>query len=621
MQPVSNSEKLRRGVALHRQGDLVNARRIYAEILQQDPNDFDALHLAGVAEAQVGSAPAAVALLQRAVELEAGNAIVRTNLALAFHAAGQREAALASLDVAIALDPSFADAHYNRGNLLMELGRYERSVHAYDQALSLNPRSALAYTNRGRAQEALDLTDLALQSHRQATATDAGCAIAHLNLANLLARLDRRDEAMAGYERALVCDRQLGDAHRGRAALLWRCGRLEDALLGYVAAAAAMPTDGSVRTERGNLSLVLGRLTDALQSFDEALAIEPESVEAHNGRGIALIRLGRVSEALPSLDRAIMLNGEYAEAHFNRSCALLAIGNYHRGWREHEWRWRASNTTSIAERRSFEEPLWLGAESLSGKTILLHAEQGLGDTLQFCRYVPRVAQLGAQVIVEVQPPLAGVLAGLAGASRIVPRGEPLPSFDFQCPMMSLPLAFETTLESIPQATGYLAADRSRVEAWRMQLGVKASARVGLAWRGSPTNGNDRQRSIRLADLVSHLPREYRYFGLHKDVDEEERAVLASNPWVSNLAADFSDTAAICACLDLIITVDTSIAHLCGALGLRTWVLLCHAADWRWLLHRNDSPWYPSIRLYRQVSAGDWPEVFGRVRTDLVRELR
>jgi hypothetical protein len=268
--------------------------------------------------------------------------------------------------------------------------------------------------------------------------------------------------------------------------------------------------------------------------------------------------------------------------------------------------------------RQFDEPLWIGQTSIAGKRLLIHSEQGLGDSLQFCRFAREVADLGAIVILEVQAPLANLLRSLEGLSELVVCGARLPQFDYHIPIMSLPLALRKTLQTLAQPNRYLHSDPAKVAEWRSRLSEDTRPKIGLAWSGNPRQTHDRHRSLRLADLIGYLPREYRYFCLQTEIRAADEATLAANPWIYRWPGDldFSETAALCDCLDLVISVCTSLAHLSGALGRPTWVLLAFNAEWRWLQDRADSPWYPSARLYRQPSFGDWPSVLGRLAGDL-----
>ena len=304
--------------------------------------------------------------------------------------------------------------------------------------------------------------------------------------------------------------------------------------------------------------------------------------------------------------------------------ALLFCGNFESGWSSYEWRWKNAQRLGIGESRHFSQPLWLGQESIKGKLILLHSEGGLGDTLHFCRYASQVAALGATVYLEVQAPLLDLLTNLEGVSQLIALGSVLPPFDYHCPLMSLPLAFKTTLKTIPADSRYLHSDQSMVMRWRSLLQEEGGPCIGLVWSGNPNNAIDSRRSIPLADWVAHLPVEFRYFCLQKDVREDDRKVLRSSPFIHSFndgSLDFPNTAALCDCMDIVISVDTSVAHLSAALGRRTWILLPNLPDWRWLRDREDSPWYPSAKLYRQTKAGDWNDVFARIASDLRREFR
>jgi hypothetical protein len=331
------------------------------------------------------------------------------------------------------------------------------------------------------------------------------------------------------------------------------------------------------------------------------------------------VSIGQLEAALSSYDRAVALQADFAEAQYNRSLALLLSGDFENGWLGHEWRWRNAQRLSIGQRRSFSQPLWLGNESVAGKKLLLYNEQGLGDTVQFCRFAKSVANLGASVFLEIQAPLAGLLESLDGVSRLLVEGSPLPEFDYQCPLLSLPLALKTTLETIPAAAGYLRCNPAKVAQWRTRLGDRRRPRIGLIWSGNPQHGNDRNRSIQVARWIEHLPREFDYVCLQKEVRAVDAAVLAANPWISRFESelhDFSDTAALCECMDVVISVDTAVAHLSGSLGRPTWVLLPFDPDWRWLLGRSDSPWYRTAKLFRQQAMGDWNGVFVQVAADL-----
>jgi hypothetical protein len=330
-----------------------------------------------------------------------------------------------------------------------------------------------------------------------------------------------------------------------------------------------------------------------------------------------LAALGRHREALASFERALMLAPGNAEMEFNKALGLLIQGDFRAGWKSYEQRW--STQRWRADRRSFAKPVWLGDEPLDGKTILLHAEQGLGDTIQFVRYVPRLAAAGAKIVLEVHPELKALLSRLPGAAAVIGRGEPRPAFDLHCPLGSLPLACKTEPVSVPADIPYLAAEPARVERWRARLATLDGPRVALVWAGNAAHANDRNRSLPLAKLAPLWanPRA-RFVSLQRDLRAGDAQLLEGAP-VLHLGAelaDFDDTAAVLAGCDLVLAVDTSVAHLAGALGRPLWVLLPFSADWRWTKDADRSPWYPSARLYREARPGDWDGVMARVAQDL-----
>jgi hypothetical protein len=297
----------------------------------------------------------------------------------------------------------------------------------------------------------------------------------------------------------------------------------------------------------------------------------------------------------------------------------LLSGNLIKGWQWYEWRWRKEGGNMSASMRNFPQPLWLGGESLKDKTILIYYEQGFGDTIQFCRYVALVAALGAKVIFEVQPQLLKLLSNLEGVSQILARGDPLPHFDYQCPLMSLPLAFKTELDTIPAPSQKVESDKDKVIAWGKKLGEKKKLRVGIVWSGSTAHKNDHNRSLPLSELITHLSSDYDYVSLQKEICDADKLLLTECHKIrqySNDLKDFTDTAALIELMDVVISVDTSVAHLSATLGKATWIMLPFDPDWRWLLDRNDSPWYRSVKLYRQEKISDWNSVLEKIKSDL-----
>lgn len=465
-----------------------------------------------------------------------------------------------------------------------------------------------------RMAEALHFLSAALDSN-------PGCAEAMSNRGLALHASGRHDEAVSSFLNAL----RLAPAHPeflynlGNAYL--ELGSLQEARASYDAVLKGRADHVGCLVNRGNVLLRLNDPVAALASYDAARALMPRHPQILTNRGHALRRLDRPAEALLDFKAALVAAPEFAEAHFEAAMAHLALGDFEAGWRAYEWRWKTGAFAS--HRRAFRSAPWLGEQPVAGKTILLHAEQGFGDTIQFIRYAPLLARAGARVICEVQSELQALLSEVEGI-EVITAGAPLPSFDLHCPLMSLPLACATRPDTIPNAAPYLAAPGERVRHWRERLGERGGPRVGFVWSGSPTHKNDANRSIplaRLAGLIGELPA--RCFSLQSDMRATDVEALRGLPGLDHLGAelrDFGDTAAVVSLLDVVVSVDTAVAHLAGALGKRTLVLLPHAADFRWMRERDDTPWYPTATLFRQSAFGDWDSAIGRVREEIRRCL-
>src|SRR5262249_21683894 len=385
--------------------------------------------------------------------------------------------------------------------------------------------------------------------------------------------------------------------------------RLEEAVASYELALALRPDYPEALVHRGIPLHKLKRLEEAVASFALAVALPMYYPEALVHRGIALHELKRFEEALASFDRALTLRPDFPEAHFCDALCRLLMGDFARGWAKFQCR----------RKRNLAQPEWLGSCEIGGKAILLHAEESLGDTIQFCRYVPLVAERAARVILEVQAPLHSLMSTLPVAAQIVSRGDPLPEFDVHCSLHGLPLAFGTRVETIPAATPYLRATSQAMMNWNARLGPRDRPRIGLAWSGNPENNIDHKRSMTLSSLLSLLDINATFVSLQKDVRADDAAVLTARSdlhYFDDELKDFSDTAALISNLDLVISVDTSVVHLAGALAKPVWVMLPFIPDWRWLLDRDDSPWYPTARLFRQDNSRGWDSVIQCVHAAL-----
>jgi tetratricopeptide (TPR) repeat protein len=406
-----------------------------------------------------------------------------------------------------------------------------------------------------------------------------------------------------------------------QAQALHRGGRLDDARTLCEELLREQPGSFEALSLLALIAAQQGDFALAVAGYDRVIAFNPDSADAYSNRGASLAGLNRWNEALSNFDRAIAICPGHAEAHFSRAVLWLLQGDFARGWAEFEWRWKTTDGRALRERKRFPQPLWLGTEALAGKTILLYCERGLGDTLQFCRFAKLVRDLGVTVFLQVQEALVEMLSQVEGASQVFAETQPPPPFDLQCPLLSLPLALKIELATIPGGK-YLSAPLAASSRWRSKLGGATKPRIGLVWRGDPDNPDDRKRSLVLAELLAHLPVGFQYLSLQKELTELEQRTVNAHPvdfsgWQE---LNFVETAALCECLDLVISVDTSVAHLSAALGRKTWILLPSNPDCRWQLDRHDSPWYVSARLYRQSRAGDWDGVLARVAADLTREF-
>ena len=611
-----------RAQALLNEGRAPEARGALEALVAAEPGHARALNLLGVIAHRAGDAAGAVVLFERAIQADAGLASARYNLGNALAELGRFEQALTAFEAALVIEPQHVDALCNRGLVLQQLQRPQEAIASFEQALALRPDDAELHASLAELRMALGRPEEAIRHFERAVAIRPQPAMLHHAHGVALTALGRYAQALAAYEQAIALQPDFPEALSNRGNALKSLRRFDEALASHERALALRPGMAAIHVNRAHVLRELDRQAEALAACDQAIALDPGLADAHGARGLVLERLGRFDAALASQDQALALRPGDAKARFSRALLLLLQGDYARGWSDYESRWQ-DDPSALAPRR-YPQPLWLGQAPLQGRTILLHAEQGLGDTLQSCRYVERVAQQGARVILEVQRPLAGLLRSLPGVDQLLEQGQPVPPVDWQCPLMSLPLAFKTTLDSIPAAAGYLRAEPPRVAAWKARLGAGGGLRVGLVWSGNPTHRDDRNRSLRLSQFLGHLPVGPRYVSLQKDVREVDRPVLAGDGRILDLGADladFSDTAALCECLDLVISVDTSVSHLAGALGRPVWVLLPRVPDFRWLLEREDSPWYRTARLYRQGPDRQWASVLARLAVDLAALAR
>jgi tetratricopeptide (TPR) repeat protein len=640
------------GQGLHYQqtGRLAEAEALYRRVLSAEPDHADALHLLGLVAHQSGQHGAAVELIGHAIKRNAQNPIYFSNLGIALKYLGRLKEAVAAYCEAIRLKPDYAEAFYNCANALKEMRRFDEALASYDTALALKPDYAAAWQNRGlvlqelqRPHEALASLEKALTlkpdyaeasfnrglmlqqmerfiealaAYDRVVALRPGDATVFNNRGRVLLKLARFDEALASYDRALALKPDYLDAIRGRGVVLLKSKRPQESLASCDQALALNPDDADTLNCRGIALQDMKRFDESLESYDRALALKSNFAEAIYNKGVVLQELKRLDEAQASFDRAQALKPDFADAHSHGALLWLLTGGFERGWAQAEWRWKSPSSGLVAP--NYPQPLWLGEQGIDGKTILLQSEQGYGDSIQFCRYVPLVAARGARVILQVEEPLRQLMSGLAGVSQCISKDAALPAFDLHCPLLSLPLAFGTRLETIPSAPSYLSVP-AQARDWRPQLGPHQRPRIGLAWSGNPQHQRDAERSIAFAGLSPLFDVPATFVSLQRDVRSRDQAALQAHSDILNLGpsmANFADAAALVSQLDLVVAVDTGIAHLAAALGRPVWMMLPFVPDWRWLLDRDDTPWYPTMRLFRQPARGDWGDVVARIATAL-----
>ncbi len=653
------AEFLGTGLKHHQAGRLAEAEACYRQVLAGQPNHADALHLLGVVAHQTGRHDLAIELIGQAIKRNGRNPNYFYNLGVTLQDHGKpaeaidayRQAirikpdyaeafknqgdalrelkrldeALASYQKALAFRPVYAEACNNRGVALKELGRLEEALASYDTALAFRPDYAEALNNRGNALKELKRPAEALASYDKVLALRPGHAEACNNRGVALQELKRFDEALASYDRALALKPDYAEACNNRGNALRELKRLDEALASFERALALAPGHAEAFYNRGNALQELWRPDEALASFDRALALRPDYAEACNNRGNALRELGRLDEAMASYEQALELRPDYAPAHWNEALHRLLMADFERGWEKYEWRWAlADELWGFDSTPTFAQPAWDGAQDVGGKTILLHAEQGLGDTIQFCRYVPLVTAQGANVILAVQPSLKRLLTGFGGTQTVVAQDEDRPAFDLHCPLLSLPRAIRTRLETIPPPHVPRVPSELTKE-WEARLRRDGTPRVGIVWSGRPSHKHDHHRSIPLRAMLGLLDLPIAVVSLQKEVRGEDQGVLDAH--AADIAhfgpalTDFLETAALVSLMDVVITVDTAVAHLACSLGRPTWILLPFVPDWRWLLERADSPWYPTARLFRQPGIGDWDSVMQEVVSGLRQRLQ
>lgn len=689
------SEALTIADQYQRAGYLREAEQIYRQIVEADPTHIEARrNLEQVMKLQLGMLPA-TALSSSFPFLEGEGvgmrprrpleeAVVINQRAISIAQQGRLHEAEAEFRRVIQLDPDYAEAYNNLGNTLFYQGKLDEAAANYERALQLWPTFANAHCNLANIHKEQGKLDQAEAGYRHALKLSPHLPDAHNNLGTTLVEQGRLEEAEACYRQAVllrpdflealnslgdvlreqrrfeealaICQHLLrlrpdyAEAYNTIGNTLKDQDKLEDALAQYQQALRLKPDMAQVHVNVGLVLALQGKPEEALESYRRSLYYKPNYAEAYNGMGTVLRDQGKMQESLVCYQKAVQLKPDYAEAHWNGALSYLALGNFEQGWPEYEWRWRCREFRK--HKKDFPRPRWDGGD-LRGRTILLHSEQGLGDTIQFIRYAALVKERGGHVIVQCQKRLMKLLAGCAGIDKLVPEGAELPHFDVHASLLSLPAILRTTFDTIPARVPYLTADPALVEDWRQEIAksekrlmaeskeqravsqnntvagsplsvLRSPLKIGIAWQGNPEHKSDRERSIALGQFAPLARLEgVRLFSLQKGpgVDQLEAAgkhlgIIDLGSRLDEESGPFMDTAAVMQSLDLVIASDSAVGHLAGASGVPIWLVLAFVPDWRWMMDRDDSPWYPTMRLFRQKRMGDWGEVFERI----VREL-
>ena len=616
---------------VHHLGCSEQAIADYDLAIALDPNSAEAHCNRGALLTDLAHLGEALESYDRALTIRPNFPEAHCNRGVTLERLFDHEAALLSYDMAIAIAPHFMAAHLCRASVLRTLSRFSEALESFDRVIALQPNHAVGHSGRGATLGALGRHAEALASCDYALSVNPDDAETFCNRGVTLEHLGRYEEALASYDRAIISQPHNAGFHRNRGFLLRTIMRFDEALVSYDKAIEINPFYVEAHNNRGFVMRVLNRYQDALSSYDRAIMLRPDDAEAHANRGVALSDLNVHDEALLSFDRAIALNPSYAEAYCNKSFVALALGDYSRGWALYEWRKRVDKPADV---RRLPYPEALDREAMTGKRVLIHCEQGLGDTLHFCRYIPMVVAISRSVTFLVPPALYRIIATSFVDVQVISENVDSVICDVHCPLMSLPFVFSTTIATIPAGGPYLFAQNATSAAFAAMLGPHTRPRVGLVWNGGFRPGQpelhtvNQRRNIEFSMISDINIDGLDFFSLQKgEPAEGEVEYNVRKFWkgenffnVTSSLEDFLDTAGLIENLDLVISVDTSTAHLAGAMGKPVWILNRFDACWRWLVNRTDSPWYPTATLFQQPTPGAWQPVIRSIRAELIKHF-
>ncbi len=582
---IDLTETLKRGIACHQSGDLEGAEAAYASILEAAPGHADALHLSGLIRHQQGDHAKAAKMIRNAIQMDAGVALYYANLGRVLKAAGDDAAAVEAFRAAVQLEPETASLHADLASALLGAGDADAARARANLAIELDPNSAEAHVNLG----------LALQELYGPAQTDA----------------------IRAFRRAIELAPALAGGYLGLGVALHESGDTAGAKKAYEEAVRLNPGFVEAHCNLGNLARDALKFSDAVDYYHMALKIDPRQPQVWGNMAVALQEAGELDDALTAYDNAVTLAPEDADIRRNRGMALLAKGHFVEGWQDYEYRWKTSRFRQLVRDRG--APEWRG-EDLTNKRVLVHAEQGFGDTIQFCRYLSILTRMGAEVIFECADVLHPLIETLAGVDKIVAPDDTVAKVDFHAPLLSLPRLTGTTAESIPAEVPYLNAPEDRLKKWRALADTwPAGKKIGIAWKGSPDHPRDAVRSSGLAPFMALMGEGVTLVSLQKDRAAGDLSAVDGARKIIDVnqdIADFADTAALMMQLDAVVSCDSAPLHLAGALGVPTFAVLPHVAEWRWGEAGETTPWYPGMTLVRQTQPGDWESVFEAVKQNV-----
>ena len=620
VEEITVEDAFHRAVRYHNNGEFGYAVELYTQILEASPNHSDAMHLLGILGSQFGQHEEAINLINQAIEILPDQPIYRINLGNVLQAQGKFEEAEQSYQQAIDINPAMAEAHYNLGYVFEQQDRVDDAVCSYHIAIETNPQYAEAHINLGNVLQAQGKFEEAEQSYQQAIDINPAMAEAHYNLGCVFEQQDRINDAAQAYQSAIdhksdyiEALNNLGNVHK-------TLGDFEEATRVYEQVLGINPDVNETLYNLGVVKQKLNQRDDAMVYYRRVVQAGAPFIDAHRNLGYLLRERQELDESVQIYRRALEIEPDNPEVHIELAFVLLSQGDFRKGLEEYEWRWKSENLSSF--KREFIQPFWDGSP-LDGKTILLHAEQGFGDTIQFVRYADLITNSNTKIIVECQPELVTLLEGMDSINQVIPTGELLPDFDVYAPILSLPYILKTDADSIPNQVPYLF---SSVPDEAVSLNAENEFKVGLVWAGNQENEVENSSVSRSIELLDFAPlfdlNACQFYSLQVGSARTDIIIYDFEDEIVDLGSsfnDFSETAAAIMQLDLVISVDTAVAHLAGALGKSVWTLLPTVAEWRWMLDRSDTLWYPTMKLFRQEDIeGNWETVIQKVKTELMQ---